>query len=94
MNLANTPIKQEWVIAIVLLISRKPACHTLKTYAYPVIQQGRKRVGIASNLPASLFFLVIQAWDSPIHKARQKYNFSPATICPFSQLERFSLQLK
>ncbi|WP_293129164.1 hypothetical protein [Microcoleus sp. bin38.metabat.b11b12b14.051] len=57
MKLANTPIKQKWVIAIVLLISRKPACHTLKTYAYPVIQQGRKRVGIASNLPASLFFV-------------------------------------
>ncbi|TAG93380.1 MAG: hypothetical protein EAZ09_14310 [Oscillatoriales cyanobacterium] len=44
------------MIAIVLLISRKPACHTVKTYAYPVIQQGRKRVGIARNLPASLFF--------------------------------------
>jgi len=49
------------VIAIALLIERKPACHNIKTYAYPVIQypviqQGRKRVGIACNLPPSLFF--------------------------------------
>jgi hypothetical protein len=55
MNLANIPSEQKWVIAIVLLISRIPGCHTIKTYAYPVIQQGRKRVGIARNLPASLF---------------------------------------
>jgi hypothetical protein len=48
--------KQKWVIAIALLIDRKRDCHTLKTYAYPVIQQGRKRVGIANNLPSSLFF--------------------------------------
>lgn len=57
MNLANIPREQKWVIAIVLLLSRKPDCHTVKTYAYPVIQQGRKRVGIARNLPASLFFM-------------------------------------
>ncbi|MEK0189383.1 hypothetical protein, partial [Microcoleus anatoxicus] len=34
----------------------KPHCHNLKTYAYPVIQQGRKRVGIAYSLSPSLFF--------------------------------------
>jgi hypothetical protein len=56
MSLVNPALKQKWVIAIALLIDRKPDCHTLKTYAYPVIQQGRKRVGIAYNLPPSLFF--------------------------------------
>ena len=64
MSLANTAGKQKWVIAIVLLISQKPACHTLKTYAYPVIQQGRKRVGIACNLPAFLFFGLLQAFGT------------------------------
>jgi hypothetical protein len=56
MSLPNKASKQKWVIAIALLIDRKRDCHTLKTYAYPVIQQGRKRVGIAYNLPPSLFF--------------------------------------
>jgi hypothetical protein len=56
MNSENIASKQKWVIAIVLLNNRKPACHTLETYAYPVIQQGRESVGIAFNLPPSLFF--------------------------------------
>ena len=78
------------MIAIVLLISPKPACHTLKTYAYPVIEQGRKRVGIACNLPASLFFGLLQAGDTKCLRQGKSIN-SRLPFPPLPNLELLPL---
>jgi hypothetical protein len=63
------------VIAIALLSNRKPACHTLETYAYPVIQQGRERVGIACNLPPSLFFGVFFSRQKEEERGKREEEF-------------------
>ena|GEM_PF-7112182 len=50
-----------WVIAIVLLISRKLPCHTIKTYAYPVIQQ---RSEACWHCPQSSGLFIFWGWKT------------------------------
>ncbi|TAG72663.1 MAG: hypothetical protein EAZ23_13490 [Oscillatoriales cyanobacterium] len=59
-----------WVIAIVLLIFIRLACHTLKTYAYPVIQQ-RSEACWQCQQSSGLFIFwgTEDLWLPPIEKA-------------------------
>jgi hypothetical protein len=65
-----------WVIAIVLLISRRLACHTLETYAYPVIQQRSEACWHCQQSSGLFIFWGTENLRLEMDKARQKYKFS------------------
>ncbi|TAE09913.1 MAG: hypothetical protein EAZ94_20525 [Oscillatoriales cyanobacterium] len=65
-----------WVIAIVLLIFIRLACHTLKTYAYPVIQQRSEACWQCQQSSGLFIFWGTEDLWLETHKARQKYKFS------------------
>jgi hypothetical protein len=85
MNRANIPKKQKWVIAIVLLISRRLACHTLETYAYPVIQQRSEACWHCQQSSGLFIFCETEDLRLEMDKASQKYKFYLSSHLPSHQ---------